>query len=172
MAKEFSKKQNQLRLFEKDRLNEGDRSKTSRTNPHHPVDWNLKAQHSNERPHSKECAISITSTAGFPLVHGNKNPEQTAWPLPSHNYQARRAFRITLSRNKPMNSTTQSQRDNTRSILTINPLFGAKKQDNTQIQQSNSNIDNIDLACPNVRRRWATTQQQSQKIRTIQQLLS
>ena len=89
-----------LWLLEKDRLNKGDLIKDScgqdRINP--GANWNLKAQHSNERLTLKGMRYLHHLNSRFPpLVHGNKNPERGDLAAYVHNFtKQEEPFRITL----------------------------------------------------------------------------
>ena len=87
--KNFPKTKIKLRLFEKDLLNEGDLIKDfcgqARITP--GADWNLKAQHSNERLTLKGMRYLHHLNGRFPpLIHGNKNPEHGNLAAYVHNF--------------------------------------------------------------------------------------
>ena len=177
--KNFPKTKIKLRLFEKDRLNEGDLIKDfcgqARITP--GADWNLKAQHSNERLTLKGMRYLHHLNGRFPpLVHGNKNPERGNLAAYVHNFtKQEEPFRITLEQKQAYEQHYAESNEIIRGRYFPNQstLWSEKTRQYADSTIKLSDIDNIDLACLKMFAEvWATTQQQSQKIRTIQQLLS
>ena len=177
--KNFPKTKIKLRLFEKDRLNEGDLIKDfcgqARITP--GADWNLKAQHSNERLTLKGMRYLHHLNGRFPpLVHGNKNPERGNLAAYVHNFtKQEEPFRITLEQKQAYEQHYAESNETIRGRYFPNQstLWSEKTRQYADSTIKLSDIDNIDLACLKMFAEvWATTQQQSQKIRTIQQLLS
>ena len=177
--KNFPKTKIKLRLFEKDRLNEGDLIKDfcgqARITP--GADWNLKAQHSNERLTLKGMRYLHHLNGRFPpLVHGNKNPERGNLAAYVHNFtKQEEPFRITLEQKQAYEQHYAESNETIRGRYFPNQstLWSEKTRQYADSTIKLSDIDNIDLACLKMFAEvWATTQQQSQKIRKIQQLLS
>ena len=177
--KNYPKTKNKQRLFEIDRLNEGDLIKDfcgqARITP--GADWNLKAQHSNERLTLKGMRYLHHLNGRFPpLVHGNKNPERGNLAAYVHNFtKQEEPFRITLEQKQAYEQHYAESNETIRGRYFPNQstLWSEKTRQYADSTIKLSDIDNIDLACLKMFAEvWATTQQQSQKIRTIQQLLS
>ena len=179
MAKNFPKTKIKLRLFEKDRLNEGDLIKDfcgqARITP--GADWNLKAQHSNERLTLKGMRYLHHLNGRFPpLVHGNKNPERGNLAAYVHNFtKQEEPFRITLEQKQAYEQHYAESNETIRGRYFSNQstLWSEKIRQYADATIKLSDIDNLDLTCLKMfAEAWANTQQQSQKIRAIQQLLS
>ena len=177
--KNFPKTKIKLRLFEKDRLNEGDLIKDfcgqARITP--GADRNLKAQHSNERLTLKGMRYLHHLNGRFPpLIHGNKNPERGNLAAYVHNFtKQEEPFRITLEQKQAYEQHYAESNETIRGRYFPNQstLWSEKTRQYADSTIKLSDIDNIDLACLKMFAEvWATTQHQSQKIRTIQQLLS
>ena len=139
----FPKTKIKLRLFEKDRLNQGGLLKGFCNQAHIKpgTDWSLQAQHSNERLTLRGMRYLHHLNSRFPpLVNGKKILSGETWPLTSILSQSSQSlFKSPWNSNKPMRSTTQSPtRRYGVSTSQIKPPFGTTKRGNMHIQPSNS----------------------------------
>ena len=139
----FPKTKIKLRLFEKDRLSQGDLLKDFCNQAHIKpgTDWSLQAQHSNERLTLRGMRYLHHLNSRFPpLIHGKKILSGEIWPLTSILSQSSQSFfKSPWNSNKPMRSTTQSPtRRYGVSTSQIKPPFGTTKRGNMHIQPSNS----------------------------------
>ena len=141
MAKKFSKNQIKLRLFEKDRLSQGDLLKDFCNQAHIKpgTDWSLQAQHSNERLTLRGMRYLHHLNSRFPpLVNGKKNPERGNLAAYVHTFTKQsELFRITLEQQQAYEKKSPTRRYGV-STSQIKPPFGTTKRGNMHIQPSNS----------------------------------
>ena len=175
----FPKTKIKLRLFEKDRLNEGDLLKDFCEQAHiRPgKDWSLQKQHSNERLTLKGMRYLHHLNRRFPpLINGNKNPERGNIAAYVHSFTKQaEPFQITLEQSQAYEEYYAESNEIIRSLYFPDQaaLWAAKTRRYAHSTIKLSDVDDIDLTCLQMfAEAWATSQKQSQKINTIKRLIS
>ena len=175
----FPKTKIKLRLFEKDRLNQGDLLKDFCNQAHIKpgTDWSLQAQHSNERLTLRGMRYLHHLNSRFPpLVNGKKNPERGNLAAYIHTFTKQsEPFQITLEQQQAYEKYYAESNEAIRSQYFPNQatLWDDKARQYAHSTIKLSEVDSVDLTCLQMFAEiWATTQHQSQKINAIKKILN